>query len=243
MRYIKNNWINDETFITAEKMNNIESGIENAKNTIIINENTDLNNIIDNGVYYLPNTYTYTNLPGTSVNGWLVVFENTGTDTRTIKQIWYRQGTINTNDWNVYIRTKTDDSWGNWTRLLVDNDATLFYKAGDTYDTTRTNSPVMNGFITSGGKIVRIALTVPKSLKNISTITCSKLTAEARSGKGYLNNESGFVNFKGSGYTVTCYKVDEHNIYINIEKSTAYTNADNNTLISFNIGDIVLTFN
>lgn len=78
----------------------VPSGWEKVEDTgvILIKENTDVNNIIDTGVYYLSNAYTYTNLPGTSVNGWLVVFENTGTDTRTVKQIWYRQGTINTND-------------------------------------------------------------------------------------------------------------------------------------------------
>lgn len=41
MAYIKTNWIDDETAITADRMNNIETGIENVTNSVA--------NIIDSG--------------------------------------------------------------------------------------------------------------------------------------------------------------------------------------------------
>lgn len=123
-------------------------------------------------------------------------------------------------------------------------DEALFYKSGDAfvcdYDT------IMNGYITSGTKNVRVSVPVPKRLDNISSITVQSLNVEARCNKGYLNNQSGNVEYVGkSGYIVEANKSNNNVVNILISKSSAWSNVDNNTLISLvaYVGNLKLIFN
>lgn len=123
---------------------------------------------------------------------------------------------------------------------------TLFYQPGDTFE----NSYYMplSGHITSATQYVSLTLVVPKRLDNITTITCNKFNCEARGLKGYLNSKAGYVNYVNqSGYTIECYKATNNSVLIQIKKSSAWTNVDNNTPVTFaigeTIGDLKLTFN
>lgn len=82
--------------------------------------NTDLNDYTQDGVYYFGANYTPTNIPA-GVNGWLQVMTGEQGGTIAKKQIWYRHGTANSNDFETYVRTSTDGStWGNWNKYVTE---------------------------------------------------------------------------------------------------------------------------
>lgn len=78
---------------------------------------TDLNDYTTPGSYFFSGDYKPTNIP-TGSNGWLLVLAN---DSRTmVKQIWFRAGTMNSNDHQTYIRTYINGSgWSNWHAVSV----------------------------------------------------------------------------------------------------------------------------
>lgn len=89
---------------------------------------TDVNNYVTKGIYTFGNTYSPSNIPSGNSNGWLIVIPwNNNPTITTIKQIWLRHGTLGTNDYNVYVRTKIGGTWGEWYQLTNRVD-----KAGDT---------------------------------------------------------------------------------------------------------------
>ena len=75
----------------------------------------DINNYKTEGVYHFGNSVTPTNIPA-GVNGWLVVIGGAGRDR---KQLWFRQGTANSNDHEIYVRTLLGDVWSDWTMLIT----------------------------------------------------------------------------------------------------------------------------
>lgn len=85
--------------------------------SIIVNQvttaNTDLDDYIKTGMYYFSGTYTPEHIPAGS-NGWLKVMR---TNDNIVKQIWYRYGTADTNDFQIYVRTKFSEGWSIWRRL------------------------------------------------------------------------------------------------------------------------------
>lgn len=80
-------------------------------------KNTDLNTYKQSGVWYFNTNYTPSNVPAGSVNGWLVVLR---ADNGAIKQIWLRYGTLETNDFNIFVRTSDGTTWSAWRRLAAD---------------------------------------------------------------------------------------------------------------------------
>lgn len=125
-----------------------------------------------------------------------------------------------------------------------DGNDILFYQPGDTFECDY--DVILNGYITSGAKGVRVAFPSPKRLDNIKSITCQSFKCEARGLKGYLNGEAGSIEFVGrSGYTITINKSNNNVINFLIIKSSAWTNVDNNTPVVFVAykGYLKLTFN
>lgn len=53
-------------------------------------------------------------------NGWLQIYAFNGE----VKQLLYRFGTANTNDYQIFVRTfyTPSQSWSNWTRLITNSD-------------------------------------------------------------------------------------------------------------------------
>lgn len=72
----------------------------------------DLNDYTEQGWYFFTFNNTIANVPA-GVNGWLKVVKDKDSGTWT-KQIWYRAGTPNSNDYQTYVRTRTGDIWSNW---------------------------------------------------------------------------------------------------------------------------------
>lgn len=115
----------------------------------------------------------------------------------------------------------------------------IFYKAGDTYSAVEI---VFGGHITSSSSNVQFSIPLPKRTTNITSATITNLTARIRGISGYLNNNSSATNYVGlSGYTVS-YTLQDNIISINITKSSAYTNATNNTPLSVYIDSISISF-
>lgn len=134
------------------------------KTILVTTNNTDLNDYIEEGTYFFNSSYTPKNIPA-GVNGWLEVFK--GSD-NWVKQLWYRAGTNNDNDYNTYVRTKNGASseWSKWKRMqagdivLYENNSgtagtvtlsdtaenyyyfEIFYKTNDNlYGSHKVNSP------------------------------------------------------------------------------------------------------
>ena len=124
------------------------------------------------------------------------------------------------------------------------NNRDLYFQPGDTFKCD--NEVILSGFITSGTTSVTLSFPSPKRLDNITSITCQSLKCEARGVKGYLNSAAGTIEYVGrSGYTISINKSNNNVINILIDKSSAWTNVDNNTPVVFIVasGSLKLTFN
>ena len=93
--------------------------IDVEQNYLVNTTGTDLNDYREAGIYYFTSNYTPTNIP-VGVNGWLMVLKPPG-DAH-VKQLWFRQGTNGTNDFDTYIRQYSASAWSSWTKLLTAND-------------------------------------------------------------------------------------------------------------------------
>lgn len=84
--------------------------------TVVDQVNTSLNDYVEPGIYFFSSDYTPSDSPS-GVNGWLFVL----TDKRRkfIKQIWFRAGTPNSNDYSTKIRTSDGANWSNWQTVVV----------------------------------------------------------------------------------------------------------------------------
>ena len=80
---------------------------------------TDLNDyLIDGWYFFYDSSVTPMNIPA-GVNGWLQVISQGDSDGFT-KQIWYRAGTRDTNDFHTFVRTKyKSDPWSTWKTVLT----------------------------------------------------------------------------------------------------------------------------
>lgn len=115
----------------------------------------------------------------------------------------------------------------------------LCYAVNNTF----TNSYIVeNGFVSNSTTEVIFTVNVPLSMENISTVTVTSLSGVLRGISGYLNSTYTETNFAtASGYTVTATKRSANEVQVVIKKSSAYTNVDNNTPVSY-AGSITLKF-
>lgn len=103
----------------------------------------DLNDYTEQGWYFFTSNNTITNIPA-GVNGWLKVVKDKDSGIWT-KQMWYRAGTPNSNDYQTYVRTRTGDIWSNWKQYQMVEDTgwktiTLNSKF-HTYEDNSANTP------------------------------------------------------------------------------------------------------
>ena len=114
------------------------------------------------------------------------------------------------------------------------------YKASDTYSNVGGNMMVLFGMITNGAKNVSLMLRVPKSMANV-TPSLTYLAGGLRGSGGMIEGTSDTVAWDLTQYTATCEKVDDFTIRIDIAKTTAFTNATNNSTLSLK-GRLTITF-
>lgn len=108
----------------------------------------------------------------------------------------------------------------------------LYYKANEIVEVGVENGThyITAGYITGSTQTVGFTIITPKRLDNITTITFDNLELALRGISGYLNSQSGTVNYKSaSGYTYTAIITGKNTITINLQKSSAFTNVTNNT--------------
>ena len=88
------------------------------KNVLTTGENLD--DYIYSGTYTFGGTYTPENIPA-GVNGWLVVLRWSCSDENaTVKQFWFRHGTVGANDFEIYVRTKVGSAaFGSWSKIYT----------------------------------------------------------------------------------------------------------------------------
>lgn len=103
----------------------------------------DLNDYTEQGWYFFTSNNTIANVPA-GVNGWLKVVKDKDSGIWT-KQIWYRAGTPNSNDYQTYVRTRSGDIWSNWKQYQMVEDTgwktiTLNSKF-HTYEDNSANTP------------------------------------------------------------------------------------------------------
>lgn len=131
------------------------------------------------------------------------------------------------------INTTGDIECSDLTVNLINILNELFYKPNDTITLGGTNSAelyVVNGYVTNAGRTLFFTLNLPKKLTSITTITPTSIKVEARGTSGYLNSISGFNEYVGaSGYTVEAHKLNNNDMMFRIDKSTAFSNLNNNT--------------
>ena len=109
---------------------------------IVTTANTDLNDYKENGIYYFSVSMKPTNIP-TGSNGWLQVM-NIG-NTSVVKQIWLRHGTVNTNDFETYVRILNDTAgWSEWRKLQIE--PTVLYNNSSGTNGNVTLSETANNF-------------------------------------------------------------------------------------------------
>lgn len=114
----------------------------------------------------------------------------------------------------------------------------LSFKPGDTFSCTYK---IFDGMITSSTTSIVIPFTFPKKINGLN-ISITKFDAELRGIKGYLNGQSGKQNLMSSSYKVgVVQEGNDYTAHINIVKTTAFTNVDNNTPVSV-AGDITFKF-
>lgn len=129
----------------------------------------------------------------------------------------------------------------------------LYYQSGDTFEfdvnnDTNARPLICVGYITTGGTHLMINVPVSKSLKNITSISCSILSGDARCNGTYVGAGSSIVGgsdfISTYGTISTCGKVnsmDNFNIYIDILLKSTFQH--NNYPLSFSIYKLKLTFN
>lgn len=124
--------------------------------------------------------------------------------------------------------------------------SSLYYKNGDTYNITYGDLRLQAAGALSGAKKqIIFSITVPKSLKNISSITINSLKLNIRAADGGYVGASGFVSPGTdflSGYTVDVGISAENVIGFQITSSTAF-NYTNNITLGIDVGEMKLTFN
>ena len=107
-----------------------------------------------------------------------------------------------------------------------------FYAENDTYSSGTT---IISGIVTNNAKRLLFIATVDKSLENISTVTVTDLHGHTAGVAGVIDgNASASDNLKNkSGYTVTATKINNNTVRIQIDKSTALTNATTATPFAY----------
>ena len=195
---------------------------------VVTETETDLNNYISNGVFYFGSDYTPTNIPA-GVNGALVVIVGTGF----IKQLWFRHGTANTNDYQTYIRTCTSDTWSDWQKLIVEND--LFYSKGDSFSYKAYVACL--GHLSSSKTQILFNLPIDKRLDKISNIDCEKLIVNVRtiSGSYLLQNIDLKELVTSEAGTLSLNKASNNSIRVVYASNTAFSDCTNNTPLSVDV--------
>lgn len=142
----------------------------------------NLNNYTTPGIYNFASDYTPVNIPA-GVNGWLIVMPWSMDNLLTCKQFWLRHGTLEENDFCIYVRTRIDSVWGTWSEVATSK--SRFINPLSLTDNLITANSNLNSYKTIGayrGSGTDFAA----SLTNCPTLYNFKMTVEYLSSNNYL---------------------------------------------------------
>lgn len=170
----------------------------------------DLNNYNTTGVYYFPNTVTITNIPA-GVNGWLLVINGKDTTYKFTKQLWFRAGTKDTNDYHNFCRTSFDNgaTWSTWAEFMTSKHIVDNLTSTNTIRPLSANQGrILNNKINPVGSVIMTATnTNPSKTYGGTWILTDKELAPAYFNSGFTvkNANSSGLSFQAmvSGHTVT----------------------------------------
>ena len=120
------------------------------------------------------------------------------------------------------------------------NDKTCL-KSGQT---VTLSGVIATGFISNSTKTITVILPLSVNVNEISTVVVDSMKGVFRGGSGYVdsitNQSTQWVGM--SGITISPSKRDYVGVFLNITKSSAFTNVSNNTPISAYFTELKLTF-
>lgn len=232
---------------------------------------TNLNDYLQSGCYYFDSNVTPLNIPVGS-NGWLQVIAeqpmNEGRGSGYVRQFWYRSGTVNENDHQMYMRTAnvgvTD--WGAWQKIITEKDLNALSLAMESsVNSARTTADANisalagslnrqiffeSGDIYENASIIYCGGHITNGSKDICTNVAlpermSNISTITVTGYDLTarSTAGGYIlNRVTSGLTVNAMKADSRNLQLTIKSSTEL-NATNNTPVAVAIYKLKLTFN
>ena len=126
-------------------------------------------------------------------------------------------------------------------QLIEEAKNEMYYKDGDIESFSISS---LSGHITNSTKSIRFTLPTPKNLKNINKITIMSGIICVRSTSGYVQNSntSPIPLSTGGGYTLVISKASNNLININLDYSTAYSNASNNRNCDIELANCTIKF-
>lgn len=199
-------------------------------NTNFDYSNVNLNNITKSGIYsVVTDNSARDNFPS-GINGVLYVYSYVIGSNQFVRQIFYRIGTINSNDYNFYSRQiRSDGTIGDWVKLMTKKD--YQYNLGETVTINFNKNVFLSGCISNSTKTVYLNIELPKELPTNDDINITSMSGTLRGINGYLDNVTSNTELT-SLYEITIHKSVERTAVITINKSSAFTNTTNNTVVN-----------
>ena len=190
----------------------------------------DLNDYTDQGWYFFTTSNSIANIPA-GVNGWLQVIKDKISGTWT-KQVWYRAGTANSNDYQTYVRTRMNGVWSNWKQYQMVEDTgwkTLTLTSDfHTYEDNSANTPQYRKI----GKVIEIVGAIAPT-SNISAGTNKTI---ATLPEGYRPSKKRYFICQGSGRAIwTLYVYSNGNVIFSRYGKSEYADASTDVWLPFNI--------
>lgn len=116
----------------------------------------------------------------------------------------------------------------------------LYYKPGDTYEMANATIP-FGGFITGGRTNLQLAtIFLPKSLKNINTITLNRVEVICRQNGNYILGTAS--NWFSDVSKITVNKMSENSVRLYYTAPSEITNATNNDAVGVAVANLKLKF-
>lgn len=208
-------------------------------------DGTDFHEVTKQGNYQFHHTKTYINNPP-MVNG----FVDVKTYGNIVKQIAYRQGTIGTNDHEIYECTgnKATDNWSDWVRILTTKDEYTH----PTY-TSRTGVPTANQSPVHGGSF-HISQPVSDETGHITAVNDRTITlpsvyigGAAKASASYTLNASYAYLIIGTGHasstSINSLSCGEYIYYANSKWNRTQIFASSFPAIGISGNTLIVTYN
>lgn len=129
--------ISTNLYVLTDDFNNFKEQTNKRLQVQELASETDLNSVLETGMYYCTYGKTYSNMPSSVSNGWLFVYRQTD---NIVKQVFMRHGTAGTNDYQSFVRTLIGTEWSDWVRFVTEKDVASTTAYGVTKLSSATSS-------------------------------------------------------------------------------------------------------